>query len=217
MSDSNVSVIAALIIGFVVIAGIAGYAFYSENNALSSLSQQNNALGQQATNLGQKLAVLQTRTVQVVTIVNTVISLQMTTSVSTETNYVTNVVYSTLTTTSNIYPPSGSTYVLTYVGGNSTETFPSCGAWVVAVDVTYQIHHQLPSNLIQWARFPSGQLMQPSTQKAFLNQAYLTIYSTYSGNAGVCGGGAISSLSAFVTDSNNNQLSPSVNFVVQGG
>ncbi len=207
----------AVIVGVIIVGGIAGYAFYSDNNALTSLSQQNNALAQQVSNLNQQVSVLEQRTVQIVTMTNTIVSVETTTSVSTETNYVTNTIYSTVTTTSNVYPPSSSTYALTYVTGNSTETYPSCGAWTVAVDVTYEMHQQISANIIQWAQFPSGQLVQPNTQKSFVNQAYLTIYSTYSGNTGVCGGGGIANLNAFVTDTNNNQLSPSTYFIVQGG
>jgi hypothetical protein len=213
----NATVISTVIVGVIIVGGIAGYAFYSDNNALASLSQQNNALSQQAANLNQQVGVLEQRTVQVVTMTNTVISVETTTSISTETNYVTNTVYSTETTTSNVYPPSSSTYALTYVTGNSTETYPSCGGWTVAVDVTYEMHQQISSNIIQWAQFPSGQLMQPTTQTSFINQAYLTVYSTYSGNVGVCGGGGITNLYAFITDTNNNQLSPSTYFIVQGG
>lgn len=181
-----------------------------DHSNLSDLSQQNSVLQQQ-------VSVLQQRTVQAVTLTNTVVSVQPTTITTTETGYVTNIVYSTVTTTSDVYPPSSSSYALTYVSGNSTETYPSCGAWTVAVDVTYEIHQPIPSNIIQWAEFPSGVLVQPSTQQMFTDQAYLTVYSTYSGNTGVCGGGGISSVSAFVTSTNDIQLSPTTNFVVQGG
>jgi hypothetical protein len=210
LSQSNLSILSTFVVGIIVVMAFVGYAFYTENNDLGSLSQQNS-------NLAQQVSVLQQRTVQVVTMTNTVVSVLTTTSTSTETNYVTDTVYSTLTTTSNVYPPSTSSYALTYVTGNATETYPSCGGWTVAVDVTYEMHQQVTSNIIQWAQFPSGQLIQPTSQTSFVNQAYLTVYSTYSGNVGVCGGGAVANLNAFVSDTNNNQLSPSTYFIVQGG
>lgn len=210
-SQSNLPVLAILVVGIIIIVSFVGYAFYNSNSSLSSLSQQNS-------NLAQQVAVLQQRTVQVVTMTNTIVSIETSTSTITETvTLPPSTVYSTVTTTNNVYPPSSSSYPLTYVTGNSTETFPSCGAWTVAVDVTYEMHQQISSNIIQWAQFPSGQLVQPSTQQSFTNQAYLTVYSTYSGNVGVCGGGGITSLYAFITNSNDVQLSPSTYFIVQGG
>ena len=199
-----------LVVGIIIITGFVGFVFYKENSSLNSLSGQND-------NLAQQVAVLEQRTVQVVTVTNTVNEVMVTTSISTETDFVTDTIYSTVTTTSDVYPPTSSNFVLTYVSGNSTETFPSCGQWTVAVDVTYEIHQPVPSNIIQWAEFPSGVLVQPSTQQMFTDQAYLTVFSTYSGTSGVCGGGGISSVSAFVTNTNNIQLSPSTNVVVQGG
>jgi hypothetical protein len=208
---------AALVVGFIVVFGLVGYAFYRDNSNLVVLSQQNGELAQGIANLNQQMGFLEQRTVQVVTVTNTVISAETLTSTSVQTDYVTNTVTSTVTTTSSIYPPTSSTYPLTYVTGNATETLPSCGGWVVAVSVTYELHQPVSSNIIQWAQFPSGQLIQPDagSQKSFVTQAYLTVYSTYSGNVGVCGGGVISSLHAFVSDTNGNQLSPSTYFIVQ--
>ena len=203
------SIVATVVVGLLVFGSIY-YTYTQTSSKVSSLSAQNAALSQQ-------VAVLEQRTVQVVTLTNTVVSVQTTTSTSTEVDYVTDTIYSTITTTNNVYPPTSSTYALTYVAGNATETYPSCGEWVVAVDVTYEMHEQISPNIIQWAEFSSGQLMQPNSQESFTDQAYLTIYSTYSGNVGVCGGGGVPNLNAFVTDTNNNQLSPSIYFVVQGG
>ena len=122
---------------------------------------------------------------------------------------------SLITTTKTLFPPSDSSYALTYVDGNATITEPSCGSFVVAVYVNYAAHSQVSSNsLIQWARFPSGQVMQPNTQKVFANQASMTVASTYDYSSGYCGVGVIQNLAAFVTDSGNNQLSPTTNFVV---
>jgi hypothetical protein len=208
------SVVATIAVGIIIIGAVA-YGIYSNNSGLSALSEQNTSLKGQMASLSQQVSVLEQRTVQVVTLTDTVISVETTTFVSTETMFVTNTVYSTVTTTSSVYPPSSSSYALTYVSGNSTETFPGCGLWTVAVDVTYEMHQSIPSDIIQWAKFPSGVLMQPTTQQTFISQAYLTIYSTYSGNTGVCGGGQVSSVSAVVTDTNDNQLSPSTYFIVQ--
>jgi len=218
-SHSHLPIMAALVVGFVIVFGLVGYSFYRDNGTLVALSQQNDELAQGVANLNQQVGFLEQRTVQVVTLTSTVISVETLSTVSTQTDYVTNTVTSSVTTTSNVYPPTSSTYPLTYVAGNATETFPSCGAWVVAVSVTYELHQQVSPDIIQWAQFPSGQLIQPDagSQKSFLNQAYLTVYSTYSGNVGVCGGGGISSLHAFVSDTNGDQLSPSTYFIVQGG
>jgi len=204
-----------VIVGILVILAFVGYGYYSTSNSLNSLSEQNANLNQQLGSLQQQVSIDEQKTVQVVTQTDTIVSVQTSISITTSTAYDT--LYSTVTTTSNVYPPSSSSYALTYVTGNATETYPSCGAWVVAVDVTYEMHQQISSNIIQWAQFPSGQLIQPDTQKSFISQAYITVYSTYSGNTGVCGGGAIPNLHAFITDTNNNQLSPSTFFIVQGG
>ena len=210
--------LSAVIVGVIVIMAFVGYAFYTENNSLNSLSQQNSSLGQQNNNLAQQVSVLQQHTVQVVTMTNTIVSVETSITVSTTTHYITSTVYSTVTSTRSVFPPSSSSYALTYVTGNSTWTSPNCGSDVVTVDVTYELHQQLPSttNIIQWAQFPSGQLVQPSSQKEFISQAYLTIFSEYDYGSSTCGGGQITSLHAFVTDTNNNQLSPSTYFVVQG-
>ena len=42
----------------------------------------------------------------------------------------------------------------------------------------------------------------------------MTVASTYDYSGGYCGVGVIQNLAAFVTDSGNNQLSPTTNFVV---
>jgi hypothetical protein len=198
-------VLAILIVGIIIVVSFVGYAFYSSNNSLNSLSQQNNELAQQ-------VSVLEQRTVQVVTMTNTVISQVTTTSTSTVTSVSTQ--FLTLTTTRSVYPPSNSTYSLTYVSGNSTISQPSCGSYVVSLDVTYEIHQQLPPNIIQWAVFPSGQLLQPSTQTVFTNQAYLSVLTTYDYSTGACSVGMIANLHGFVTDTNDNQLSPSTYFIV---
>jgi len=217
-SQGHLSILAALAVGFVIVFGLVGYAFYRDNNDLAALSQQNAQLGQSVANINGQLAFLEQRTVQTVTLTNTVISAETLTSTSTQVSYVTDTVTSTATTTSDIYPPSGSTYQLTYVTGNATQTQAGiqCGYFVLAVDITYEMHQQVSSNVVQWAKFPSGLLMQPATQKVFPNQAYVTIDSTYSYGSGFCpNSGSISSVTIFVTDTNNNQLSPSTYFIVQ--
>lgn len=202
---ANASALAAVAVGLVIL-GAVGFVAYADNNQFASLSQQN-------ANLEQQVVVLEQRTAQVVTETDTVVSEVTTTSTSTVTSVSTQYV----TTTKNVYPPSNSTYALTYVSGNSTITQPTCGSYVVSLDVTYEIHQQLPPNIIQWAVFPSGQLMQPNSQKAFTNQAYVTVLTTYDYSTNACSVGMISSLHGFVTDTNNNQLSPSTYFIVQQG
>ena len=50
----NAPVITTVIVGIIIVAGIASYAFYSDNNALTSLSQQNSNLNQQLVGLNQQ-------------------------------------------------------------------------------------------------------------------------------------------------------------------
>lgn len=133
---------------------------------------------------------------------------------STSTAYVTNTVYSTVTTTSNVYPPSNSTYALTYVDGNATNTEPSCGSFVLSVLITYEIHQSLPSTLIVWTQFDNGILYQPTSQQVFPSQAYLTVDASYSYSSGRCSVGYPTSVTSWVTDSRNNMLSPAETFIV---
>jgi hypothetical protein len=76
-----------MMVGVIVILAFVGYAFYSENNNLSSLSQQN-------ANLAQQVSVLEQRTIQVVTMTNTVVSVETLTAT----------VLTTTTSTSVVYP-----------------------------------------------------------------------------------------------------------------
>ncbi len=204
LANGSGPIIAVVIVGALIIVGV-GYTFYSTSNSFSSLSEQNS-------NLAQQVSILQQRTVQVVTLTNTVVSPVTTTSTSTA--FITNTVYSTVTTTSNVYPPSNSTYVLTYVDGNATNTEPSCGSFILSVFITYEIHQSLPSTLIVWTQFNNGILYQPTSQQVFPSQAYLTVQASYSYSSGRCGVGYPTSVTSWVTDSRNNMLSPTETFIV---
>lgn len=207
------SVVSSIVVGVIVIGAVA-YGIYTTNSGLSVLSEQNTSLKGQVASLSQQVAVLQQKTVQVVTLTNTVISVQMMTSVSTATEFITNTIYSTVTTTKNIYPPSNSTYALTYVDGNATNHETSCGSFVLSVFTTYEIHQSLPSNVVVWAKFDNGITYQPSSQQVFANQAYFTVDATYSYSSGYCGVGIPASVTSWVTDSRNQVLSPFEVFVV---
>jgi hypothetical protein len=139
-----------------------------------------------------------------------------TTSVSTySTTYTTS---KTITQTTSIFPPTNSSYALTYINGTAIQSQAGvqCGYLTLAVDVTYEMHQQIPSGVIQWLQFPQGNLMQPSSQTEFTNQAYFTVDSSYNYGTGFCpNNGAISNATIFVTNSNDYQLSPSTFFVVQ--
>ena len=134
----------------------------------------------------------------------------MTTQYSTVTYSTTSVT----TTTTSLFPPTNSTYKLTWIDGNATNTQPSCGSYVLSVDTTYEMHSKVSSNIIQWARFPSGQLVQPVTQTVFTDQAYLSIDSTYDYSSGYCSVGIPTNVTTFVTDSTNFILSPTTTMIV---
>jgi len=209
-SQSNLPVLATLVVGIIIVVAFVGYAFYSDNANLTSLSQQNSALGQQVAGLNQQVSVLEQRTA--VTLTNTVIVPSISTSTTTQTT--TSVVYSTVTSTSDVYPPSNSTYPLTYIDGNATNTEPNCGSFILSVFITYEIHQTLPSTLIVWTQFDNGVLYQPTSQQIFPSQAYLTVQASYSYSSGRCGVGYPTSVTSWVTDSRNNMLTPTETFVV---
>ncbi|MGD0477530.1 MAG: hypothetical protein ABSB29_05120 [Nitrososphaerales archaeon] len=232
--QGNYSVIATIAVGVIIIGAVA-YGIYSTNSSLSALSGQNTSLkgqigslnqqlssanqqlssvNQQVSTLNQQVSVLEQRTITVVTVSNTVVTLEVSTSVSTATSFVTNTLTSTVTTTSNVYPPSNSTYTLTYVDGNATNHEPSCGSFVLSVFITYELHKPLPSNLVVWAKFDNGVLYQPSSQQVYVNQAYVTVYASYSYSSGYCGVGIPGSVTSWVTDSRNQVLGPFETFVV---
>jgi hypothetical protein len=202
---STVALTSFTVIGLIAASGL-GVLYFQTAGQVSSQQQTIGSLQLQVANVSGQLDNLKRSTVTSTTTA-TVTTIQVSTS--------TTVTTSLITTTKTLFPPSDSTYALTYVDGNATITEPSCGSFVVAVYVNYAMYAQLSSNsLVQWARFPSGQVMQPNTQKVFTNQADMTVASTYNYSTNACSVGMIQNLAAFVTDSNNNQLSPSTNFVV---
>ena len=104
---------ATVIVGIVILAGLVGYTFYTNSSSLSSLSDQNanlrqqlsgvsqqestlgqqvsnfnqqeSSLSQQVSSLNQQVSILQQKTVQVVTVSNTIVTVETTTSVETST------------------------------------------------------------------------------------------------------------------------------------
>jgi hypothetical protein len=90
--QGNSSVIATIAVVFLVLLAFASYSFYSTNSALSSVSSQNaglkgqiGSLDQQVSTLNQQVSILQQKTVQVVTVSNTIVTVETTTSVETST------------------------------------------------------------------------------------------------------------------------------------
>lgn len=95
--QGNSSIIATIVVVFLVLLAFASYSFYSTNSALSSVSSQNaglkgqiasldqqeSSLNQQVSNLNQQVSILQQKTVQVVTVSNTIVTVETTTSVET--------------------------------------------------------------------------------------------------------------------------------------
>ncbi len=87
------SVIATVVVGLVIVAGLIAYSYYDTSSRMSALSQQNTSLGQQVASLNQQVSVLQQKTVQVVTVQNTIERVVTTTSVSTVTQVSTSTVF----------------------------------------------------------------------------------------------------------------------------
>ncbi len=156
------------------------------------------------------------------TTTNTVTSTQTNTQVSTSVSTLTTALtysttytnYQTVTTTSSIYPPSNSTYALTFVSGNiTTSATGSACTWNYYVDVTYEMHQQIPqSGVVVWVQYPNGQIADTSPT-SFANQAYLTLDASFTYAFPACPGGW-SSISTWITGNTNNVLSPTTTFIV---
>jgi len=230
MPEGKTLAIVFLSIGLVIAsAGFTNYYLQSSlsNQKISFLEQDPSAIASTSTVTSTKISVVPiTESTTDYTVTNTTTSTLIstsfqtvsTTSISSTTFSTTYTTSTTTTQTTSIFPPSNSTYSLTFVSGNATQSQAQvqCGYLVLNVYVTYEIHQEIPSNIVQWARNPSGSLMQPSDQKEFTNQAYLTIYSSYNYGTGFCpNDGSISNATIFVTDSNNNQLSTETVFALQ--
>ena len=98
-AQNNTQVIATVLVGVIVVAGLVGYSYYTMSSKLTSMSSQNASLGQQLTglsqqvsngnqqmsSLSQQVSTLQQRTLTVVTMTNTIVTVQTTTSVETTT------------------------------------------------------------------------------------------------------------------------------------
>ena len=136
-SRSNARVIAAVLVGVIVVVALVGYGYIATSSSLSSLSEQNAGLSQQLSNqdqqlsslnqqvsngnqqissLSQQVSSLQQRTLTIVTMTNTIISVQTTTSVSTETktDFSTSTVYPVPDNVTVYLAPSGFTnYAIT--------------------------------------------------------------------------------------------------------
>lgn len=106
-----------------------------------------------------------------------------TTSISTITKTTTySTTYTTLetvTTTRSIYPPSSSSYILTFVSGNATCKLTLCCSFIYSVDVTYEIHSPTTNGVVVWVRYPTGEVAEASPT-SFTNQAYLTLDAQFS-------------------------------------
>ena len=143
MTDTA-TIATTVIIGALIVGGL-GYTYYTTSNSLASLSQENanlnqqlvgvsqqNAnLNQQVASLGQQVSTLEQRTVQVVTVSNTVVSVVTSVSVTSVTS----------TFTSTVYPvPDNVTVVFTQVSGGYNYV-------VTAGSTTYTGSHDTPFTL----------------------------------------------------------------------
>lgn len=182
--------------------------YYSQSN---NLSRENTRLNQQVVSLSDNpstttltettLLTMSYPYPTTITEIQTSTVSSITTLVSTYTT--TNTI--TFTTATSLFPPSNSTYLLTFVSGNATSA-SNYGITNYAVNLTYEAHGTIPTTLLVWVRFPNGGILQASPT-VFRNQAYLTLnagYSTYN----------FPNLVAWVTDSANNVLSPSTNLTI---
>lgn len=167
---------------------------------------QTSALNQQISSLKSQLSLLQISNSNLNQRIN---SLQ--TGPSTTTSTLT----TSITQTKFVYPPSNSTYALTYISGNSTIHEISCGTYNLYISITYEMHSNV-SNIILWTRLQSGNLVQPTSQNAFTNQAYLTLDTTYTYSTGACEVGSLAgqNITTYVANSNNIVLSPLTTFIV---
>jgi hypothetical protein len=115
---SNVSIAATALVGVLVVLSFTSYTYYLTNSSLASLSSQNSSLNGQVANLGgqiqglnQQVASLQQKTVQVVTVQNTIETVETTTWTTTFTvTSVTAVPQSTLVITADHYSAANKTY-----------------------------------------------------------------------------------------------------------
>jgi len=145
------------------------------------------------------------------TLVSTSLETVSTTSVSTySTTYTTS---ETTTQTTSIFPPSNSTYALTFMNGSAIGQFSNgCCTEYFSVRSTYEMHSSVPNNIEVWVELTNGQIIQVSPT-VFTNQAYLTL-NVETSYAYSLGGANSPYLLTWVTDGSNNVLSPTINFTV---
>jgi hypothetical protein len=155
------------------------------------------------------------------TLTSTLTTTQYSTLVS---SFTTTSVYSTtfttlqtVTTTSSIYPPSNSSYALTFVSGNATSSGGQAACSVnYQVDATYELHQSIPnSGVVVWVKYPDGEVTSTSP-KMFPNQAYVTLDAGFYYQFNACGGNW-ANVVTWVTDTSNKVLSPTTNLVTVSG
>jgi hypothetical protein len=120
----------------------------------------------------------------------------------------------TVTTTRSIYPPSSSSYVLTFVSGNATYSSggPACSVNYY-VDATYEMNQSIPnSGVVVWIKYPDGEVAH-AVPTMFVNQAYLTLDASFFYQFNACGGNWYN-LTTWVTDNSNNVLSSTTYLIV---
>jgi len=140
-------------------------------------------------------------------------SLETVTTTSSSTYSTTYTTLQTTTQTTSLFPPSNSSYALTFMSGNATlVSTSSCSVAYYNVWLNYEVHSQLPSNLTVWAKFNDG-IVVSTTGTLFQNQAYLSISAQNSHNFSACGQG-VSYMNVWITDNSNNVLSPTANLNV---
>lgn len=105
---------------------------------LSAVSQQGSALGQQVSSLDQEVSALQQRTVQVVTVSNTIVTVETTTSVTTSTvTSVTAVPEGTLVVVGDTYDNATHTFQFTVQNTQNLTVYAQLSATFWGTDCTY--------------------------------------------------------------------------------
>lgn len=222
--------IATLVVVLVILAAISSYAFYSDKNDLTALSQQNSALSQQIayqnqqvsnqnqqisnlnqqvangnqqiSSLSQQVSILEQRTLTVVTMTNTVIYVETTTSLITTTQ------------TSISMVPQSTLVVISDSYVNATKTF----TFQVQNTQSYTVYAQLTASL--WGQTNLGCNGQVGT---FVSQVYTfapgavttTQLSLPLGSySGFCGWQPLSSIQMNFVIPQSTPVSPTYTFIV---
>jgi hypothetical protein len=128
--------------------------------------------------------------------------------------------------TSNSAPgtSTSTSLALAFIRGDATTFTPTCGDWVIRLEVAYAVGAQTPANLSQLIVLGGGVVFHPVTQLFYKNPGNLTIDTTYKysyGDNSDCTPGVLDpynaqtrSLDVYVVDGAGNQISATRHFDV---